>query len=112
MRIERLTIERNREFMDFCVRNSKMIQDTSLLRECETESFYPDCNNPTYIVIDNNDDRLVATASLVIDDHGKSSFSIFYSAVSDAKCYELLMKAILTEDLCHLSTLDELAMST
>ena len=102
MRVEVLSAERLREFKSFYLRHMGAKINGAFSLQVDVKDFSPDPNNPTYVVID-EDDRLVAAASLAIRDHGTegttTSFRFFHSEICDPKCYELLIKAILSPEL-------------
>jgi mycothiol synthase len=97
MRIERLTEERVGEFIGYCKRYKKELDDSFLYDE-DLRNFKPDNENPTYIAVDDSGE-ITGTASLIIDDRAragrKARFRVFHSKLNDFHTYEVLLEAIL-----------------
>ena len=97
MKVEALKRDRINDFIEYCKKH-RMELDDSFLYEEDLKCFEPNDENPTYIVVDDQD-RLIATASLIMDEYNrrgkKGRFRIFHSEHEDIKCYHMLMEAIL-----------------
>lgn len=97
MRIEALKNERLEEFIEYCKKYRKDIDDSFLYDE-DLKGFKISEENPTYIIVDNGD-NLVAAASLIVDEYmkrgKKGRFRIFHSSLNEPLHYDMLLKAIL-----------------
>lgn len=97
MRIEALRDERIEEFIDYCKTYRKEIDDSFLYDE-DLKNFKADNENPTYIIVDNGD-KIIATASLIVDEYmkrgKKGRFRIFHSSLNNIEHYRMLLKAVL-----------------
>jgi mycothiol synthase len=97
MRLEVLTDERIEEFIHYCKTYRKEI-DESFLYDEDLKDFKPDNENPTYIIVD-NEDKIVAAASLIVDEYmkrgRKGRFRIFHSSLNNLERYKMLLKALL-----------------
>lgn len=97
MKVEALKRDRINDFVEYCRKHRKEIDDSFLYDE-NLKNFEPNNENPTYIVIDDKA-QIIATASLIIDDYNrrgkKGRFRIFHSEHEDIECYKVLMEAIL-----------------
>jgi mycothiol synthase len=97
MKIKALEQERIADFTAYC-RKYKSEVDESFLYDEDLDNFKIDDENPTYIIIDEQDE-IKAAASLMIDDYNrrgkKARFRIFHSELDDIAYYEMLLKAIL-----------------
>lgn len=97
MKVEALTNERAADFISYCKKHRKEVDD-SFLYDQDLINFEPNADNPTYIVT-NQLGEVIAAASLIIDEYHKrgkrARFRIFHAEGDDLKCYQLLMEAIL-----------------
>lgn len=107
MRIEALSNERIKDFIDYCKRHKNEV-DESFLYDEDFKEFQPDQDNPTYVVLDDKND-IRAAASLIMDDYNrrgkKARFRIFHSEIQDIQYYSKLLQALLkhTQDLQKLN---------
>lgn len=103
MRIEKLSTEKINNFVVYCRKHRKEVDDSFLYDE-DLQHFKPDDENLTYIVT-NERGELAAAASLMIDEYHKRArkarFRIFHSEVKSIEIYQRLMQEILnhTKDL-------------
>lgn len=108
MKVELLKSDRIQDFIMYCKKHKKEI-DESFLYDEDLNNFEPNYENPTYIIT-NQEGVLIATASLIIDDYNrkgrKARFRIFHSEVEDIACYKMLMQAIIK----HTEGLDKIYM--
>jgi len=106
LRIEALKNYRIQDFAKYC-KMHKMEIDDSFLYDEDLRDFKPDEDNPTYIVID-EDNKIKAVASLIADEYNrrgkKGRFRIFHSEIQNVEYYNMLLKAILK----HTDGLDKL----
>ncbi len=97
MRIEALKTERIGDFIEYCRKHRAEVDDSFLYEE-DLKEFVPNEENPTYILLD-EEDKVVAAASLIINEYNrkgrKARFRIFHSEIEELSCYELLLKALL-----------------
>ncbi|GLC31855.1 GNAT family N-acetyltransferase [Clostridium omnivorum] len=97
MRVEALKSNRLEEFIDYCRKHRAEVDDSFLYDE-DLREFEPNAENPTYIVVDDNE-LIIAAASLIINEYHrrgkKGRFRIFHSEVSEAQVYNKLLEAIL-----------------
>jgi mycothiol synthase len=97
MKVEALGPERVADFIAYCKKHRLKVDDSFLYEE-DLRDFKPGEENPTYIVVD-SDNEIVATASLIIDEYNKRGkkgrFRIFHSEINDLGIYQGLMEAIL-----------------
>lgn len=97
MRLEALDNRKLGQFIQYCKKHKKEIDDSFLYDE-DLEAFEPNDENPTYIAIDQQE-KIVATASLIIDEYSrrgkKARFRIFHSEIEDMTVYSLLLKSII-----------------
>lgn len=97
MKVVELSKERINDFTDYCKRHRGDVDDSFLYDE-DLEKFQLDKDNPTYIITD-NDEKIVATASIIIDEYNRSGkkgrFRIFHSEIHDIGIYESLLQSIL-----------------
>ncbi len=106
MKIETLNTERLADFVDYC-KKYRFDHDESFLYDDDLESFKADENNPTYLLVD-DENAIVGTASLTIMpyiNHSKCGrFRIFHAEKPSAKAYDLMFEAIKQHiiDLDHL----------
>lgn len=93
----KLDNDKIKEFIDFCIVHRKNVDD-SFLYDDDLNNFKPDDNNPTYIVVDEND-KIIAAASLILNDYNrrakKGRFRIFYSIIENKDIYNMMLKKIL-----------------
>jgi mycothiol synthase len=103
MKVVALEKARVHDFTEYCKRHRDEVDD-SYLYDFELRDFQIGDENPTYILI-NQQDEIVGAASLVMDDYHKrgkrARFRIFHSEVEDIQCYQQLLKELLkhTKDL-------------
>ncbi|MBL4934443.1 GNAT family N-acetyltransferase [Clostridium sp. YIM B02515] len=106
MRIEALKNERVQEFIDYCKKYRREV-DESFLYDEDLEGFTPDLENPTYIIVDDGD-KITAAASLIVDDYMKKGkkgrFRIFHSSSQQLEHYKMLLRSILN----HTEGLDKI----
>ena len=92
-----LSNDRINDFVNYCKRHRTDVDDSFLYDE-DLEKFQVDQDNPTYIIIDNND-KIVAAASLILDEYNRSGkkgrFRIFHSELNEISLYESLLQGIL-----------------
>jgi mycothiol synthase len=97
MKIEILKNNRIEDFVKYCRKYRKVIDDSFLYDE-DLDKFKPDDENPTFIIT-NQQGEIAAAASLIIDDYNrrgrKGRFRILHSEIDDINCYSMLMEAIL-----------------
>jgi mycothiol synthase len=97
MRIEALKNERVEEFIDYCKKYKREIDDSFLYDE-DLKNFKADSENPTYIIVDNGD-KVTAVASLIVDEYmkrgKKGRFRIFHSSLNQLEHYRVLLEAVL-----------------
>jgi mycothiol synthase len=105
MKVIALEKARIHDFVEYCRKHRDEVDD-SYLYDFELRDFQVDDENPTYILINQQDD-IVGAASLVMDDYhrrGKRArFRIFHSEVEDIQCYQQLLQAVLK----HTTDLDK-----
>jgi mycothiol synthase len=103
MKVVALDKARVHDFTDYCKRHRNEVDD-SYLYDFELRDFQVDDENPTYILLD-QEDEILGAASLVMDDYHKrgkrARFRIFHSEVEDIHSYQQLLKELLnhTKDL-------------
>jgi mycothiol synthase len=97
MKVVALEKARVQDFTAYCKRHRDEVDD-SYLYDFELRDFQVNDENPTYILINPQDD-IVGAASLVMDDYHKrgkrARFRIFHSEVDDIQCYQELLKELL-----------------
>ena len=97
MRVEPLNRERSADFVRYCLKHRNEV-DESFLYDEDLNSFRPDEENPTYILLDAQGE-LVGVASLIIDEYRRRAragrFRILHSEVADPKANQALLQAIL-----------------
>lgn len=105
MRVEALKNGRVVDFVDYCKRHRKELDDSYLYDE-DLKDFRPNDENPTYIAIDEKGE-IAAAASLVINDYMRSGrkarFRIFHSEIDDIE----LMGKLLQATIKHTEGLDK-----
>ncbi len=98
MKAEKMQEKDRKDFIAFCLRNRDKVDD-SYLDEDELNQFILNEENPTFVV--NQEDRIIAAASLILDDYhkrGKSGrFRIFYSEKNELQLYTVLLEEILKQ---------------
>lgn len=108
MRIEALKSERVEEFIDYCKRHRREIDDSFLYDE-DLKDFKADSENPTYIIVDDGD-KITAVVSLIVDEYMKTGkkgrFRIFHSSVNELEHYRRLLEAVLL----HTEGLDKIVI--
>ena len=96
MKVEAWNSERVADFVAYCKKHKKEIDD-SYLYDKDLKDFKSNADNPT--IISNQKSAIIAAASLIVEDYfrrgKKARFRIFHSEVEDLACYEMLMKSIL-----------------
>lgn len=97
VRIESLGEERISDFVAYCRRHRKEI-DESFLYDDDLERFRPGEENPTYILT-NDRGEVTGAASLILDEYGRSGragrFRILHSEAETLDAYQALMQAML-----------------
>jgi len=97
MKIKQLTLEGIELFINYCKKYREELSD-EYISDAYLNKFYPDEENPTYVLLNDKDD-IVGAISLIIDSYhreGKTGrFRIFHSSIPEKKCYELMFKEIL-----------------
>lgn len=97
MRVEVLESNRVEEFIAYCRKHRGEVDDSFLYDE-DLKEFEPNAENPTYIVVDDNE-QIIAAASLIINEYHrrgkKGRFRILHSEVPEAEIYNMLLQAIL-----------------
>ncbi|MFZ5353945.1 MAG: GNAT family N-acetyltransferase [Bacillota bacterium] len=107
MRLEALTIERLKDFLDYCIKY-RFEHDESFLYDSDLEQFEIDENNPTYLLV-NDQNELEGVASLMIQpyltDQKKGRFRIMHVAEPNFEAYKLLNDSIMkhTTGLNHIN---------
>lgn len=105
MRVEPLQSEKINDFIAYCRKHRKEIDDSFLYAE-HLNTFAPNAENPTYIVT-NQKGEITGASSLIIDDYNRRSkrarFRIFHSEINDREHYHHLLEALLK----HTSGLDK-----
>lgn len=97
MKVEALKADYLGEFIDYCKKHRKELDDSFLYDE-DLENFKPNAENPTYILIDSSG-GINGAASLILDDYhlrgGRARFRIFHSESYDVQDYKRLFEAVL-----------------
>jgi mycothiol synthase len=105
MRVAALENVRVHDFVVYCKKHRKLVDD-SYLYDFELRDFEVSEENPTFIIL-NQQDEIVGAASLVMDDYHKrgkrARFRIFHCEVDDLQLYEQLLQAVLK----HTAELDK-----
>lgn len=105
MKVEALTNEHIGDFVAYCKKHRKELDDSFLYDE-DLQSFRIDAENPTYLLTDSSGE-IKGAVSLILDDYhlrGKRArFRIFHCEPDDEHSYEKLFAEILmhTESLDH-----------
>lgn len=85
------------DFAAYCKRHRPEV-DESDLYDADLESFIPNEDNPTYVLLD-DEERIRAVASLIFNDYLRSGkrarFRIFHSEIHDVEIYRQLLQAML-----------------
>lgn len=96
MKIEALQSSRVEEFIAFCKKHKSKVDD-SFLCEDELQSFQPNEENPTIVVL-NERNKIIAAASLIIDEYNRrgkrARFRIFFSEITSVDVYRLLLESL------------------
>ncbi|MFD2215270.1 GNAT family N-acetyltransferase [Metabacillus endolithicus] len=106
MNVELLKNERVEQFVVYCKKHRSLIDD-SYLYDGDLNTFEPNDQNPTYVLIDHSD-RIVGAASLVLDEYAvkskKGRFRIFHCELEQKELYQMLLEEILkhTEELAKI----------
>lgn len=97
MKVVELSKDRINDFVDYCKRHREDVDDSFLYDE-DLGKFHVDKDNPTFVIID-NDEKIVATASLILDEYNRSGkkgrFRIFHSEINGIGLYEKMFQNIL-----------------
>lgn len=97
MRAEVLKTERINDFLEYCRKHRAEVDDSFLYEE-DLKAFVPNEENPTYILVD-EEDKVIAAGSLIINEYNrkgrKGRFRIFHSEIQELSCYELLLQELL-----------------
>lgn len=97
MRVEKLGKDRLKDFVDYCRRYREELSD-EYIEDTDLEDFYPDEENPTYILL-NDEDDILGAVSLINNSYRKRDkiglFRIFYSNVPEKEAYELMLDKII-----------------
>ncbi len=106
MRVEPLDEERLVDFVRYCLRHRKDV-DESFLYDEDLNAFRPGDENPTYVLVDVRGE-LVGAASLILDEYRRRAragrFRILHSEVASPEAHQALMQAMLR----HTEGLDRL----
>lgn len=96
MQAEKLLYEEKEDFIAYCLKHRNKV-DESFLYDAELENFLPNDENPTVIV--KEDGKIVAAASLILDDYHKRGrngrFRIFFSEKNDLSVYSILLSEVI-----------------
>lgn len=97
MKIEAVQGEKILNFIDYCKKYRREVDDSYLYDE-DLREFQPNEENPTYILI-NDENIIVGAVSLIIDSYYKNGkrgrFRIFHTVLQKKEAYELMLNAIL-----------------
>ncbi|MGG1676944.1 GNAT family N-acetyltransferase [Neobacillus sp. NRS-1170] len=97
MKIEALKSARVKDFVVYCKKHRKEVDDSFLYDE-HLKRFEPDSENPTYIVTDQQGE-IRAAASLIIDEYNRrgkrARFRIFHSEINDQKLHYQLLESLI-----------------
>jgi mycothiol synthase len=87
MKIQQLTTETMVLFINYCKKYRDELSD-EYIEDVHLDKFYPDEENPTYVLLDDKSD-IVGVVSLIIDSYhreGKTGrFRIFHSSIPEKK---------------------------
>jgi mycothiol synthase len=96
MKLEALQSDRLEEFVAFCKKHKSKV-DESFLYDDELQSFQPNEENPTYVVV-NEKNEMMAAASLIMDEYNRrgkrARFRIFFSEMDSVDIYQLLLESL------------------
>jgi mycothiol synthase len=99
MKVLPLEIHRKTDFISFCKKHRNE-QDDSYLYDDDLNEFTPDDNNPTYILID-QDNSIVGAASMLLSQGYrkslKSRFRIFHSTIKTIEAYKSMLDAVMNK---------------
>lgn len=99
MRVEALRNERIADFVEYCKKHRRELDDSYLYDE-DLSEFKPDNDNPTYIALDEQG-NIIAAASLLSNDYmkkgKKARFRIFHSELEDMELMNELLQAVLKQ---------------
>ncbi|WP_461614762.1 GNAT family N-acetyltransferase [Clostridium sp. Marseille-QA1073] len=97
MRIENLTQERMGDFIRYCKSHRKEVDDSFLYDE-DLKRFKLGEENPTYLLID-EEENIIGATSLIIDEYNKKGkkgrFRIFHSITNNVEGYRKMLGEIL-----------------
>ncbi|NBI07239.1 GNAT family N-acetyltransferase [Senegalia massiliensis] len=97
MNIVKLTSERKTEFINYCI-NYRHEFDSTFLDDQELMSFEPNEENPTYILLDKNN-NIIGAISLIINSYYRRSrsgrFRIFHTIKFDKEVYKKMLELVL-----------------
>ncbi|WP_223594352.1 hypothetical protein [Neobacillus bataviensis] len=97
MKIEALQSARVKDFVEYCKRHRKEVDDSFLYDE-HLKKFEPDSESPTYIAT-NQQGEIRAAASLIMDEYNRrgkrARFRIFHSEIDDRKLYDQLLESLI-----------------
>ncbi|RSK27672.1 GNAT family N-acetyltransferase [Bacillus sp. HMF5848] len=103
MIVQSLNVNRINDFVVYCKKHRHEV-DESYLYDEDLSNFQVNEENPTYIIVD-EENNIVAAASLILDQYHKEGkrarFRIFHSELVITEYYQVLLNSILahTEDL-------------
>jgi mycothiol synthase len=96
MQLQFLPPDRLRDYIDYCKKHRKELDDSYLCDE-DLDSFVPGEQHPTYIVM-KEDNQIIAAASLLLDEYWtglkKAKLVILHSEIPDVEIYGLLLDAL------------------
>ncbi|MBS4538384.1 GNAT family N-acetyltransferase [Clostridium sp. D2Q-11] len=96
MNIIKLTSERKLDFINYCMKYRNEF-DITFLDDQDLISFEPNEENPTYILLDNN--NVIGAVSLMINSYyrraGSGRFRIFHTIESNKETYEKMLNLAL-----------------
>lgn len=97
LKVEVLTAERVKDFVDYCRKHRNEVDDSFLYEE-DLKAFELNAENPTYIMI-NQQGEIIGAASLIIDEYNRrgqrARFRIFHSESEATSTYKGLLQALL-----------------
>ncbi|MEH7275658.1 GNAT family N-acetyltransferase [Neobacillus vireti] len=98
MKVMGLEKERVCDFVAYCKKHRKELDD-SYLYDSDLEEFEVTLENPTYVLI-NEQEEIIGAASFVLDDYHKrgkrARFRIFHSEMENIQFYQEMLQALLT----------------
>jgi mycothiol synthase len=99
MKVLPLEIHRKADFINYC-KKYRNEQDNSYLYDDDLKEFTPDENNPTYILID-QDNSIVGAVSLLWNQEYRKSlrsrFRIYHSTIKTIEAYGCLLHAVMNK---------------